>query len=70
MNKQEQDVKRKVALKVELEDEEACALARFCKQVNFVDIRRRAMSEKEAYLMRWALDAVCRQLREKGYDPQ
>jgi hypothetical protein len=59
-----------VTIQIELTDEEAWQLAQFCKRVTFSDIRNRATSDDETYLMIWALDKVRKQLAEKGYAPR
>jgi hypothetical protein len=63
-------VSESVTIHIELTDAEAWQLAQFCKRVTFDDIRRRAASDDETYLMIWALDKVRKQLGEKGYAPR
>lgn len=50
---------KKIALKVELSEEEALAFAQYLKRSGFSDYRQNATSEQEAYLMRDAGDVIC-----------
>lgn len=55
---------------VELEDDEAWALAEFFKRVQFEDYERRAGDRKEANDMYDAGLAVAGALRRQGFDPR
>ncbi len=57
-------------LSIELSEEQAEALAQFCKRSTFDTFRDRAQTEDEAYLMRDAMAVIQRQLNEAGYGPR
>ena len=57
-------------LSAELTDQEAMALAQFCKRVGFCDFRNNAVNDDEAYLMRAAISKIQDDLAEKGFSPR
>lgn len=57
-------------LVVELEDDEAMALAEWCKRSTYEDLRRRAADQAEYDAMDRAFIKVRRSLNESGYDPR
>ena len=57
-------------ISVELNDEEAQALAQFIKRAGFYDARNKALSDDEAYLMLKALSNIRRELNAGGFDPR
>lgn len=60
----------KVAVQLELSDDQAMALAQFVKRVTWSDFRNCAVDDEEAYLIRAAVDQVARALADKGYAPR
>lgn len=65
------DPDQPLLLEVQLrDDEEAWQLAQYVKRVTFSDIRARATSDDEAYVMLAGIDAIRRALAEKGFAPR
>jgi len=56
-----------IVLNVELSDEQAQALAQFLKGLTWTDIRPRALSTEETYLVNDAIRFVRRELSAHGY---
>lgn len=54
----------------ELTERQAWATAQFCKRLTFADVRERATSDDEAYLMLEGINAVAAALREQGFSPR
>lgn len=59
-----------VNLNFELDESQALALAQFVKRVGWSEIRENAVSDEEAYTMRYALGELAKALRESGYSPR
>lgn len=59
-----------VAVSVELEPEQALALAQFTKRLVFSDIRGRAVDDDEAYVMVAAVERLQRALEDVGFAPR
>ena len=59
-----------ITLTVQLEDNQALALAQLLKRITFSDLRSNAVDHDEAYLMVDAVGQVREALREVGYDPR
>lgn len=57
-------------LNVELTDDEAMALAEFCKRHTYEDLRRRAIDDEEHGHMQSAFITIRAGLREKGFNPR
>lgn len=55
---------------LQLNDDQALALAQFAKRVTWSDMRACAVDDQEAELIRSAVDQVARALAEIGYDPR
>ncbi len=60
----------KITVEFELDENQALALAQFCKRVGFREFSINAVNEDEAYTMQYAQSALYRALREKGFDPR
>lgn len=60
----------RVTVKVELDEQEAMALAQFCKRVGWSDCRGCSTSDDEAYEQLDALMKVRQELAEVGYSPR
>lgn len=60
----------KIKIEVELEEDQALALAQYLKRYTWTDIRGCAVNDEEAYLMRSALDALQRVLANEGFSPR
>ncbi|MEY4755743.1 MAG: hypothetical protein RJA34_641 [Pseudomonadota bacterium] len=59
-----------VGISVELDDEQAFALAQFVKRVGFAEMRNNAADDQEAYLIRDAIDRVRIALSNVGFAPR
>lgn len=59
-----------MTLKVELEEQEAMALAQFVKRVGWSETRANAANDGEAYLMSDAFNKLRKELAEEGYAPR
>lgn len=59
-----------VEIKVLLTNGEAEALAQFVKRVGWQEFRHNAAEDKQAYLIRAAIDQVVAALRQAGYAPR
>lgn len=55
---------------VDLNDQEAEALAQFLKRVGLSDFRALAKNDQEAYAMQAAASKIAKGLAEKGYEPR
>ena len=55
---------------VVLSDEQAEALAQFCKRVGFATFRDYAKNEDEAYIMQDAMEVLAKELAESGHNPR
>jgi hypothetical protein len=60
----------KIAVTVELTDEQAQALAQYLKRYTWTDVRQSAVDDDEAYLMREAFNAIRHSLADVGYSPR
>lgn len=54
----------------ELDESQAMALAQLVKRVGWSEIRRNAVSDDEAYMMRDALGELAKALRDSGFAPR
>lgn len=59
-----------VDILLELDEEQAFALAQFVKRVGFVEMRSNAVDDQEAYLIRDAVDRVRIGLTNAGFAPR
>ena len=59
-----------VDIAVELNEEQALALAQFVKRVGFAEMRCNAVDDQEAYLIRDAIDRVRIGLSDAGFTPR
>lgn len=57
-------------LDLNVNDEEALALAQFVKRLSWSDLRSCAVSDDEAWLIKHAIDKLQNALREEGYSPR
>lgn len=55
---------------VEMEDNEALALAQFLKRLGWNEMRINAVDEEETYTMRTALGKVQDALADEGFNPR
>lgn len=60
----------KVPITINLSDDEAQALAQYLKRYIWTDVRKSAVNDEEAYLMRDAFNVIQRELSEAGYAPR
>ena len=60
----------KVQITINLSDDEAQALAQYLKRYIWTDVRKSAVNDDEAYLMRDAFNVIQRELSEAGYAPR
>lgn len=60
----------KVTITINLSDDEAQALAQYLKRYIWTDVRKSAVNDDEAYLMRDAFNVIQRELSEAGYAPR
>lgn len=63
-------VKDSVILQLELTDDQALALAQFCKRLSWSEYRHNAASESEAYTIRTAVTLLRDELAYKGFAPR
>lgn len=63
-------VKDSVILQLELTDDQAMALAQFCKRLSWSEYRHNAFNESEAYTIRTALTLLREELAYKGFSPR
>lgn len=59
-----------VTVSVELEPDQALALAQFTKRLMFSDIRDCAISDEDAYVMVAAIERLQRSLEDAGFAPR
>jgi len=59
-----------VTITAELTNQQAQALAQFCKRVGFSDFRGCAQTDDEAYDMQYAVGKIRRELIAAGFDPR
>lgn len=59
-----------VTITVDLPEEIAWPLAQFVKRVTFTDVRQRARTDDETYIMMDGLNAIRRALAEQGVAPR
>jgi len=57
-------------VRVQLDEEQALALAQFVKRVGWSEMRSCAVDDAEAYAIRSAVDALQRALAEAGFAPR
>lgn len=55
---------------LELDDNEAMALAQFVKRLTWSEMRACAVSDDETYLMKDAISKLQKALSEEGYSPR
>ena len=63
-------MKTKATITVELNEDQAQALAQFIKRYTWTDVRQNAVNDEEAYLMREAFDALQYAMADAGYAPR
>lgn len=63
-------VKDSVILQLELTDDQAMALAQFCKRLSWSEFRHNAVHESEAYTIRTAVGLLQEELADKGFAPR
>jgi hypothetical protein len=54
---------------IELNDENAYAMAKFCQRVSYSDLRLLANNDVEAILMKKAIRVIHEELSEAGFNP-
>jgi len=59
-----------VNISIELDEEQAFALAQFVKRVGYAEMRSNAVDDQEAYLIRDAIDRVRIGLTNAGFAPR
>ncbi len=59
-----------IEITAELSEEQAEALAQFCKRACFSTFHQHAKNTDEAYIMQAAVRAVEKALQDKGYNPR
>ena len=63
-------MKPKTTITVELTEDEAMAMAQFLKRYIWTDVRKSAVDDAEAYLMRDAFTSIQHSLEDVGYSPR
>ncbi|EJA5100221.1 hypothetical protein MVA19_004919 [Salmonella enterica] len=57
-------------LSLQLDENETMALAQLVKRLSWSDLRGCAVSDKEAWVMKSAIEKLQQALREEGYAPR
>ena len=57
-------------IKIEIQEDEAMALAQVLKRIGFSEIRKLSTSEEETYEAQNALESVRKALAETGFNPR
>ena len=57
-------------INIEVNDEEAMALAQFVKRIGRSEIRVNSVNEEECYIIRDTIYKIQRALEEEGYSPR
>lgn len=60
----------KVVINIELQDDQAEALAQFCKRIGFSDCRNLSANNDEAYTVQDVLTTLSKALAAVGYNPR
>ena len=59
-----------IAIELELPEAQALALAQFVKRLGWAEMRQNAVSDDEAYEMKYALGELQKALAAAGFDPR